>query len=227
MANLVQQIIEASKAWRDAWVSILGINVSTSTLFEELYNPIVGAGDGHGRDPVMTSRPQLDRTSKLKDVYTDLKTDLLEEVNMMESRVIKPATEAKDYIQPIRKVIKKRENKRLDWERYIDKVNNYQRKVKRTDRENAALVKAEEELAKAAEVRFQNLVHQAMGLTCYLGLQICRRISSRNPTSNHRCRIFNPTSPPRCPDHSTSQLLRGYGFCLTTTAYGGCHVNLG
>lgn len=153
MANLVQQIIEASKAWRDAWVSIFGINVSTSTLFEELYNPIVGAGDGHGRDPVMTSRPQLDRTSKLKDVYTDLKTDLLEEVNMMESRVIKPATEAKDYIQPIRKVIKKRENKRLDWERYIDKVNNYQRKVKRTDRENAALVKAEEELAKAAEVK--------------------------------------------------------------------------
>jgi len=149
--KVLTKIIEASKAWRDAWVSILGINVSTSTLFEELYNPIVGAGDGHGRDPVMTSRPQLDRTSKLKDVYTDLKTDLLEEVNMMESRVIKPATEAKDYIQPIRKVIKKRENKRLDWERYIDKVNNYQRKVKRTDRENAALVKAEEELAKAAE----------------------------------------------------------------------------
>ncbi|KAG4438335.1 hypothetical protein IFR05_006179 [Cadophora sp. M221] len=149
--KMLTKIIEASKAWRDSWVSILGINVSTTTLFEELYNPIVGAGDGHGKDPVMTSRLQLDRTSKLKDVFTDLKTDLLEEVNMMESRVIKPATEAKDYIQPIRKVIKKRDNKRLDWERYIDKVNNYQRKVKRTDRENAALVKAEEELAKAAE----------------------------------------------------------------------------
>ncbi|KAK0105237.1 hypothetical protein ONS95_004372 [Cadophora gregata] len=149
--KMLTKIIEASKAWRDAWVSILGINVSASTLFEELYNPIVGAGDGHGREPVITPRPQLDRTSKLKDVYTDLKTDLLEEVNMMESRVIKPATEAKDYIQPIRKVIKKRDNKRLDWERYIDKVNNYQRKVKRTDRENAALAKAEEELAKAAE----------------------------------------------------------------------------
>ncbi|KAH7312104.1 hypothetical protein BKA65DRAFT_518183 [Rhexocercosporidium sp. MPI-PUGE-AT-0058] len=149
--KMLTKIIEASKAWRDSWVSILGINVSTTTLFEELYNPIVGAGDGHGRDPVLTSRLQLDRTSKLKDVYTDLKTDLLEEVNMMDSRVIKPATEAKDYIQPIRKAIKKRDNKRLDWERYIDKVNNYQRKVKRTDRENAALVKAEEELAKAAE----------------------------------------------------------------------------
>ncbi|KAL2062086.1 hypothetical protein VTL71DRAFT_6352 [Oculimacula yallundae] len=149
--KVLTKIIEASKAWRDAWVSILGINVSTTTLFEELYNPIVGAGDGHGRDPVMTPRAQLDRTSKLKDVYTDLKTDLLEEVNMMESRVIKPATEAKDHIQPIRKIIKKRDNKRLDWERYIDKVNNYQRKVKRTDRENAVLVKAEQELVQAAE----------------------------------------------------------------------------
>lgn len=122
----------------------------------------MGAGDGHGKDPVMTSRLQLDRTSKLKDVFTDLKTDLLEEVNMMESRVIKPATEAKDYIQPIRKVIKKRDNKRLDWERYIDKVNNYQRKVKRTDRENAALVKAEEELAKAAEVCFPDSMSEAL-----------------------------------------------------------------
>ncbi|CZT10511.1 related to RVS167 protein (reduced viability upon starvation) [Rhynchosporium agropyri] len=149
--KVLTKMIEASKAWRDAWVSILGINVSATTLFEELYNPIAGAGDGHGRDPVMTARAQLDRTSKLKDVFTDLKTDLLEEVNMMESRVIKPATEAKDHIQPIRKIIKKRDNKRLDWERYIDKVNNYQRKVKRTDRENAALVKAEQELAQAAE----------------------------------------------------------------------------
>lgn len=151
-ANLVQQLIEASKSWRDAWVSILGINVSATTLFEELYSPIVGTDDGGGRQPVMTSRQQLNRTSKLKDVYTDLKTDLLDEVNMMDSRVIRPATDAKEYIQPIRKVIKKRDNKRLDWERYIDKVNNYQRKVKRTDRENASLVKAEEELARAAEV---------------------------------------------------------------------------
>lgn len=71
---------------------------------------------------------------------------------MMDERVIKPATDAKDHIQPIRKVIKKRENKRLDWERYVDKVNNYQRKPKRTDRENAALIKSEEEAARAAEV---------------------------------------------------------------------------
>lgn len=112
----------------------------------------MGASDGHGHDPVMTSQQQLDRTSKLKDAYTDLKTDLTEEVIMMDARVIKPATEAKEYLQPIRKTIKKRENKRLDWERYLDRVNSQSKKMKRTDRENAALAKSEEELARAADV---------------------------------------------------------------------------
>lgn len=88
----------------------------------------------------------------MKEAYTELKTDLLEEVGMMDARVIKPATDAKEYLAPLKKSIKKRENKRLDWERYQDKVNNYQRKMKRSDRENAALVKAEEELARATEV---------------------------------------------------------------------------
>lgn len=72
---------------------------------------------------------------------------------MMDARVIRPATDAKEYLQPVRKTIKKRENKRLDWERYIDKVNHASKKLKRTDRENAALAKAEEELARAADVR--------------------------------------------------------------------------
>jgi amphiphysin len=128
------------------------------TLYEELYDPIVGASDGHGHEPVMTSRQQLDRTRKLQGVYADLKTDLLEEVAMMDARIIKPATEAKDCLQPLRKTIKKRENKRVDWERYIDKVNTLQsKKLKRTDRENVALAKAEEELAGAADVRLYSM----------------------------------------------------------------------
>jgi len=150
--KMLTKIIEASRAWRDAWVSILTIQVTATSLFEELYNPIVGASqDGYGHPPVITSQAQLDRTSKLREAYAELKTDLLDEVGMMDSRVIRPATDAKEYLQPIRKTIKKRENKRLDWERYTDKVNNASKKLKRSDRENAALAKAEEDLSKAAD----------------------------------------------------------------------------
>lgn len=117
----------------------------------------MGTSDEHRDDPALTPQYQLDRTAKLKETFTELKTELLEEVIMMDARVIRPATDAKEYLQPIRKTIKKRENKRLDWERYIDKVNNASKKMKRTDRENAALAKAEEDLARAADVSFHHL----------------------------------------------------------------------
>lgn len=134
-------------------MSILAAQLGTVSTFEELYNPIIGASDGHGGEPVLTSELQLERTIKLKEAYTDLKTELTEEVNMMDTRIIRPATDAKEYLQPIRKTIKKRENKRLDWERYQDKVNSLSKKMKRTDRENATLVKTQEELSIATTVR--------------------------------------------------------------------------
>lgn len=177
-ADFYLQIIEASKAWRDAWVSILNIQLGTVTVFEELYDPIVGASDGHGHDPVITPREQVERTTKLKGVYADLKTDLLEEVVMMDSRIIRPAADAREFLQPVRKTIKKRENKRVDWERYIDKVNNLQtKKLKRTDRENAALAKAEIDLAGAADV---SITEQPLSLVILLIVLQAFKIADEN-----------------------------------------------
>lgn len=132
-------------------MSILSSQLGTISGFEELYNPIEGTSDGHGHDPVETPQLQLDRTARLKEAYAELKTDLLEEVAMMDARVIRPATDAKEYIQPIRKTIKKRDNKRVDWERCLDKVNHASKKMKRSDKENVALAKMEQDLSKASD----------------------------------------------------------------------------
>lgn len=61
----------------------------------------------------MTSSTPMQRTAKLSQGYEELKTDLLEEVNMADARIIKPATEARDWIQPLKKVIKKREDRKV------------------------------------------------------------------------------------------------------------------
>ena len=53
------------------------------------------------------------RTVKLQQAYAELKTDLLEEVNMVDTRIIKPAMEARDHLQPLKKVIKKRADKKV------------------------------------------------------------------------------------------------------------------
>lgn len=133
----------------DILINQLGI----VTTLEELYNPIIGAtSDGYGHEPALTPQVQLERSANLKETFAELKSDLLDEVHMMDLRIIKPASDAKEYIQPIKKTIKKRENKRLDYERYQDRVTNAAKKQKRSERENGSLAKSEEDLAKAADV---------------------------------------------------------------------------
>lgn len=63
----------------------------------------------------MTPQPIMHRTSKLTATYDELRTDLLDEINNVELRIIKPATEAKTYLQPLRKIMKKRGDKKVEF----------------------------------------------------------------------------------------------------------------
>lgn len=55
----------------------------------------------------------MDRTSRLKEEFESLRVDLLAEINTVDDRMIRPAMEAKDYLQPMKKVIKKRDDKKV------------------------------------------------------------------------------------------------------------------
>ncbi|KAI1101447.1 hypothetical protein F4804DRAFT_11620 [Jackrogersella minutella] len=149
--RVLAKIIDHAKSWRESWICLAMAQLGIVNEFDGLWDPIVGASDGHGRPTVPTPDLQLERTLKLKEVYTELKAEILEEVAVIESTIIKPATDARDCIAPLRKTIKKRENKRLDYEKCQDKVNKLQRKSGRSPKEDVALVKAEGEVATAAE----------------------------------------------------------------------------
>lgn len=116
-ANLLlrrRQIIDASKAWRDSWTAILGTQHRLIDEFNVVFTPIVGAAESYsGHEPLTTSQNTLERTTRLRDDYEALKTEMLEEVNLVDSRMIKPAMDAKDYVQPMKKTIKSRENKKV------------------------------------------------------------------------------------------------------------------
>ena len=60
-----------------------------------------------------TPRHIMERTINFHTSYDELRTDLLEEVAMVDTRIIKPASEAKDCIQPMKKVIRKRGDKKV------------------------------------------------------------------------------------------------------------------
>ena len=93
-----------------------------------MYEPIVGASESYaGYEPASTPARTMQRTSKLQVAYDELKIDLLEEVHLVDARIIKPAMEAKDWIQPLKKVIKKREDKKVSLRRSIVKLQQANR----------------------------------------------------------------------------------------------------
>lgn len=113
----------------------------------------MGASDGHGTEGIPTPALQLNRTFRLREAYAELKAELLEEIGQIDDRIIKPATDARDYIQPIRKTIKKRENKRVDYEKCQAKFSKLHQKPSRSPKEEASLAKTEDEMAHLADVR--------------------------------------------------------------------------
>lgn len=79
-----------------------------------MYSPIAGADDSYsGHEPLITPTSTMQRTTKLQGIYVDLRNDFLEEIDMVEGRIIKPATQAKDAIQPLKKIIKKRGDRKV------------------------------------------------------------------------------------------------------------------
>ena len=113
------KLIDASKAWRDSWTDILNTQQHLVNSFQVIYSPIVGAGDQYaGHEPINTPQSTLERVVKLDEQYDELKTDLLDEVNQVDLRIVQPAMRAKEYMQPTKKVLKKREDRKVspEWE---------------------------------------------------------------------------------------------------------------
>lgn len=120
--------------------------------FGTLYAPIVGAGDDyHGHVPVLTPDTLIRRTHRIKTEYEELKNDLTEDLGLVEEKLIRPAQDAKDSLHMMKKTIKKREDRKLDFERYQSRVDSALKKTKRSERDNAALTKAQSDLAIATE----------------------------------------------------------------------------
>ena len=192
VADMLVQIIDNAKLWRESWGNLVSSQLQIVTEYEGLYDPIVGATDGLGRQAAATPQLQLERTFKLKTAYGDLTTELLGEMAMIEDHILKPAADARDCIAPIRKTIKKRENKRVDYEKLQEKAIKLHRKPGRTPKEDIALAKAETEVSRAAEVRIN-----APTPTIEFDLETNNKSRSSRSLTNISAKPFPPSSPRR------------------------------
>ncbi|CAN8100023.1 unnamed protein product [Discula destructiva] len=144
--RVLSKIIENTRSWQESWNNLVSSQLDIAVVYVSLYDPIVGASDGHGRQAQPTSEEQLRRTFALKEAYMELRSELTEGIASIEKLVMGPCIEARNSIGPIRKTIKKRENKRLDVEKCQDKVHKLHRKMPRSPKDDAQLAKSEDEL---------------------------------------------------------------------------------
>jgi amphiphysin len=81
-----------------------------------MYMPFDGSTPDHvpRHTPVDTPYENVQRVAQLQASYSELRNDLGEEVDQIEERIVKPATDARTSIQPLKKVIKKRNDRKVD-----------------------------------------------------------------------------------------------------------------
>ncbi|KEQ72345.1 hypothetical protein M436DRAFT_48412 [Aureobasidium namibiae CBS 147.97] len=144
--------IDATRSWRDAWDETLKTQLFVAETLHLLYKPIEVEDDPDNpmqHKPAPTPRRYLDKASDLQSIYSNLGKDLSNEINSIEPKLLRPAMDAKDSLKMLKKAIKKREDLKLDYERYNSRVDSAQRKETRSVREENALVKHEGDLARS------------------------------------------------------------------------------
>jgi hypothetical protein len=173
-----------------------------------LYSPIVTAEGGEDSGHAPTPRSTLERVNVLKSHYMELKTDMLAEVAMVDKRIIEPAKDAKASVKQYKKVIKKREDRKLDYERYKSRAEAVEKKSKRSDRENVALAKHKIDLESAITVHQPQFFPLRLIAKYLLDLPGCRRQAESHSSSNDRRHLLNPPLPPELPNHDTEHPSR-------------------
>lgn len=79
-----------------------------------MYAPIIGSSDPNTTRPSVETPENIQRrTRKLYEEYESLRSDLLVEVKAVDERMIQPAQQAKELLLPMKKTIKKREEKKV------------------------------------------------------------------------------------------------------------------
>ncbi|KAK0303899.1 hypothetical protein LTR01_007761 [Friedmanniomyces endolithicus] len=148
--DMLTQLIKDLTAYRNSWDDILKLQYDTIEALAFLYKPLEPSADpDQRRPPTTTPQTYMQKCLGLQKVYSEVKTDLSTELNLIDSKLVRPATEAKAATKSLGKTLKHRENCKLDYERYLSRAEHGRKKDTRSMKEEASLAAHECNLAQA------------------------------------------------------------------------------
>jgi amphiphysin len=125
--------------------------IEFSNAIAEIYKPI----SGRVSDPTSfkdEGNPEGIRAcEEYKAIVEELKGVLAPELEMIETRIIRPADELMEVIKVIRKTAVKRQHKQLDYDRHRATLKKLQDKKEKTIKDEKALYKAEADVEMATQ----------------------------------------------------------------------------
>ncbi|KAK5115281.1 hypothetical protein LTR62_001481 [Meristemomyces frigidus] len=159
-----KKLHDESQKYFQAINGMLDHQIEFSQAIKQIYEPI----SGRASDPdsyVIDGNPEGIRACEEYEVIVqELKASLQPELELIESRVVKPADELMEVIKVCRKTTQKRDHKQLDYDRHRATLKKLQDKKEKSLKDEKALYKAENDVEMATQEYeiFNNLLKEEL-----------------------------------------------------------------
>ncbi|KAK9468741.1 hypothetical protein V1512DRAFT_285032 [Lipomyces arxii] len=138
-----KKLHDESAKYFSAINSMLTHQIEFSKAIEEIYKPISGkASDPNAAIP--EGNPEgIQACEQYREIVTELQTTLQPELEMLDTRIVKPAEELLEIVKHIRKLVVKRAHKQVDLDRHQNSLKKLQDKREKTLKDEKQLYKVE------------------------------------------------------------------------------------
>lgn len=130
---------------------MLDHQIEFSKSIAEIYKPISGRMSDPDSMKIEGNPEGIRACEEYEAIVLDLKSTLAPELEMIETRIIRPTDELMEIIKLIRKVALKRDHKQLDYDRHRATLKKLQEKKEKTLKDEKALYKAENDVELATQ----------------------------------------------------------------------------
>ncbi|KAI9669988.1 MAG: hypothetical protein M1831_007024 [Alyxoria varia] len=140
-----------SKKYFDAINGMLRHQIQFSKAIAEIYKPISGRPSDPDSFTEDCNPEGIQACEEYEAIVAELQTTLQPELDIIDSRVIRPALELLEVVKVMRKTVTKRDHKQLDYDRKNNTLKKLQEKKEKTAKDEKALYKAENDLEQATQ----------------------------------------------------------------------------
>ncbi|KAI0935700.1 hypothetical protein AcV5_004045 [Taiwanofungus camphoratus] len=137
------KLLKDTKAYTEAVSNLFTHGAGYAQHFVTLFHPVAG------EDDLTRKHPESEHTIRNVDDYEtameELKTAIVPELELIESRVVGPIKELQGVLKTIRKSITKREHKLVDYDRYNNSLTKLRDKKEKTLSDEKHIFKLEQD----------------------------------------------------------------------------------